>query len=190
MSSVDEHDHPVGVELQEEPSRRRPLLLATAVVLVLVLVAWSAVWWDRTPPVLGGSFETRLDPTPVPGPVLVGITSPATVPGQANVSLVDVSPELTRNDADADVSFLVCELKGDPITAVVAEPIEDHCRRTRPAHDTTIRVAGEYLVMAITARERGTVRVESVDVTYRNGWQLVWLPRTVTVGISARARFS
>lgn len=190
MSFVDEHDHPVGVELQEEPSRRRPLLLATAVVIALVLLAWGSYWWQRSPEPLTNSFETKVDPRPVPGPVLVGITTPATRPGQNNVGLVEVSPELSRNDADADISFVVCELKGDPILTAVAEPIEDHCRRTRPAHDTTMRVAGEYLVMVITARERGAVRVESVDVTYRNGWQLVWLPRTITVAVSARLRFS
>jgi hypothetical protein len=190
MSIVDEHDHPVGVELQEEPSRRRPLRLASAVVLVLVLVAWGSVWWDRTPEALSGGFAARLDPTAAPGPVLVGITSPATRPGQAHVKVVDVSADVARNDADADVSFFVCELKGDPVATVVAEPVEDHCRRTRPAHDTTMRVAGEYLIMVITAREAGAVRIDSVDVTYRNGWQLLWLPRTVTMDVSTRARFS
>ena len=189
MACVHEDDHPVGVQLQEEPRRRRPLLLASLVVATLVLVAWGSVWWGRTPEVLAADLRSKPDPAAVPGPLLVGVTAPATRPGHANVALVEVSADLARNDADADVTFLVCELAGEPVTTVVGEPVEDHCRRTRPAHDTTMRVAGEYLLMVVTAREKGAVRIDGVEVTYRNGWQLAWLPRTVTVAVEARARF-
>jgi hypothetical protein len=184
---VDEVDHPVGVERQEEPSRRRPLTLAVAIVVALVAFAWVSYWSQRTPEVLTGGSTVAFEPGPDRGPFQVGVIFPATSGSVDNVELVELRPVVARNTADAIIGFTVCTPKGEPVVSAVGT-LDDICTRTRPAEQTTLQAAGEYVVMTIAPEHAGVVRVTEVEVTYRQGWQMLWLPRTVELGAGARVK--
>jgi hypothetical protein len=184
--------HPLTqVTPAEPPPRRTPYALSVLIVVSLLVLAWAAAWSQRTPEVLDmRSSALSVEPGPGRGPFHFAVVPPATSGIVADVSLVELRPVVVRNTADATISFVVCSAragKTEGLGAVVG-PLDEWCTRTRAAKDTRLRVAGEYVVMTIAPEQAGTVRVSAVEVTYRNGWQLLWLPRTVTVPVSARVK--
>ena len=96
---------------------------------------------------------------------------------------------VARNTADATIGFVVCTPRaGGRGLVPTPSSLDESCARTRAAEDTTLRAAGEYVVMTIAPEQAGTVRVTGIEVTYRQGWQLLWLPRTVELPLSARVK--
>ena len=186
---MDEHDHPVGVERQEEPPRRRPLTWAVAIVLFIVALAWVAAWSRQTPAVLQDGDASSFPAGPDRGPFHLTVVQPATSGSVDDVSIVEIVPVVSRNTADATIDFVVCTPRsGQPVLLAESESLDKACSRTRPAEDTTLRAAGEYVVMTISPEQAGTVRVTGIEVTYRQGWQLLWLPRTAELALSTRVK--
>ena len=189
MVAVDDVDHPLGVTPQEAPSRRKPLTLAIVVVVGLVGFAWVAGWVRQTPEVLHDGDAVSFPAGPDRGPFHVTVVDPATSGSVDDVQLVEVEAVVTRNSADAVIGFVVCTPRaGRPPLVADTRSLDESCTRTRAAQDTTLRAAGEYVVMTISPEHAGTVRVTGIEVTYRQGWQLLWLPQTLELEHGARVK--
>ena len=189
MVAVDEVDHPLGVTPQEAPSRRKPLTLAVVIVLGLVGFAWVAGWVRQTPEVLHDGEATTFPAGPERGPFHVTVIEPATSGRVADVPLVGIDAVVARNSADAVIGFVVCTPRAErPPLVSDTRSLDESCARTRAAEDTTLRAAGEYVVMTIAPERAGTVRVTGIEVTYRQGWQLLWLPQTLELSHGVRVK--
>jgi hypothetical protein len=88
------------------------------------------------------------------------------------LDLRSVTPRITVNTAMADVRVLICH-RNDSITALGADSLF-FCDSTQPFTPGTLTIGHDdpgqtSIVLAITTRHLGTVRIEGVHVNYHDG---------------------
>lgn len=89
-----------------------------------------------------------------------------------------VTPVFERNTAHADVRFLVCSI--DPASGVGGvglvgrRSFEEVCPEPVPAEGAWFQpspTARQDVVMAVTPRTDGAVRISAIEITYTQGWR-------------------
>ena len=80
---------------------------------------------------------------------------------------------ISENTADADIELVLCRHSGDGtdiIGSIMAEDVSSYCLEELPiggAHESFPSTA--QLLFRITPRQPGTVQIEGIDLTYRDG---------------------
>jgi len=104
------------------------------------------------------------------------ITAPWGASGEVHIDSVE--PHVVTNTADAEVDFYVCRLAdaADGRLGNGGQDLADEfCGQLLPAEGGVglqlDRDARQQLLVKVTLREPGTVRVAGADVTYSDGWQ-------------------
>ena len=162
--------------------RSRRSLVATALVPVLALGAGA--WWVTHP-----SDAFRQQGSTMALPVAVGETGLAGlfVGAGREVTLRDVRPVLTTNTADATVRVVLCQPVADLIGSGRGT-VESACSRVLPLEGAALsgeRAGRPYLLVAITPKRAGTVVVDGVEISYRDGVRRGTETAGVTVKVDA-----
>ena len=88
-----------------------------------------------------------------------------------SVDLRSVTPRITTNTADADVTVLMCTVGLDPIGATTATG--PYCTSVSAFHPGNVvlgsRPGSTDIVVAVRPHRAGTVHVEGLDVNYHLG---------------------
>jgi len=97
---------------------------------------------------------------------------------EGTITIQSARANVVQDSADADVTFYVCSIA--PLAGVGAigssneEDMHELCSSLVPAEGATLRLHAipmQQVVMAITLRRPGLVRVDGMDLDYTLGWQ-------------------
>lgn len=90
-----------------------------------------------------------------------------------SITVVAASPNVVENTAEADVELVLCQHSGDGqdiLGTAAASDIDAACTALLPVEGTTFASPTEaQLLVRITPHQAGTVRVEGIDLSYREG---------------------
>lgn len=90
------------------------------------------------------------------------------------MTLLEAEPNVVENTAGAKFSFHVCVVKGAGISSVHGD-LERWCSEVIELDDAGLSVPlapkDHQLIMTISAAHAGELRVQGVDLTYRDGLQ-------------------
>ncbi len=160
-------------------------VVASLTVVALVL---GASWWVTHPNVFAGQGSTlRMAPLAVDATGLVGLPMKAPV----DVMLLSVRPNIIQNSAHASFDVVLCTQRGADSLGSGRSPLSQWCSSISDPHGATLHgltqepVAGDYLVLMITPRWPGTVRVDGLTIRYRNGLQTGTQTTGMTVIVQA-----
>lgn len=153
---------------------RRVALLAGALVALAAL--GGGVWW-LTHPTWFGDFGGEEGVVTTPGrPVWIGVTSFNSSEPDVTVHLDSVLAHVVSDTSGATVTSFVCTnrprlaMLGSGTTAMMRQSCV-HLERARDADMTVGRGHPEYLMLRTRPAHTGRLRIDRVDVTYRNGLQ-------------------
>lgn len=158
-------------------ARRAAIVVAGLVVLAALA---AGVWW-LTHPTWFSDFGAEEGVVSTPGrPVWVGVTFPDVGRPPVSVHLDSVTAHEASDTSGATVTSFVCTNRprtgrgiravGSGGTAVVRHYCV-HLARARDVDMTVGRGHPEYLLLQIVSAHLGRLRIDRVDVTYRNGLQ-------------------
>lgn len=163
------------------PPTRRPLLRRLAVaagVLALVGGVAAAGWTWRHPHAFdetGGGTVGMVD-VPVGQAAYFGMTFDE--PDASGTVAIDSAAAHIDGSAEASVDYLVCtaDPAGEPgmIGSASESDISEFCPTLEPLEGATYEFNAtprQQLVLAITPSGPGRVRVDDVELSYRDGWQ-------------------
>ena len=151
------------------------VLVGTSVSVVIVVVAIFCFW--ITHPGVVGEYEGGQGLELSVGDTLVADSGVYTVSGDDLDDLIMITvgsavPRVSENSADADIELVLCRLldSDSRIGSIPAEELTSYCAEEIP-------VTGAYeslpltaqLLLRITPRQAGTVLIEGIDLTYRQG---------------------
>lgn len=166
----------------EQLGARRKVVTVVALLAAigaLVALAFSGYWLTHPNRMTYGNLiGTRI---PVDEPVVMGIYVSTEDPGidgdtdPVPVTLTGVEPRVEVNTADASLEILLCELgPGARIGNIGTSSVrylERVCAGLRPVDQPVENFTGTggFLVLVVTPRQPGLVRVDGFDTTYRDG---------------------
>jgi hypothetical protein len=110
-------------------------------------------------------------------PLYVGMSYPED-DADGTITIRSASANVVENSAGADISFHVCTIA--PHTGIGAigssneKDMHEYCDALVPADGATLRLDADpmqQVVMAVTLRQPGRVRVDGMDLEYTLGWQ-------------------
>lgn len=166
----------------DEASGRSPLAVAAVCLVVALLVAglaWGAWWW-RHPTVFdeAGGWDVGSGEKLSAGKLPIHITMDLTAgKSSGSVTLVDAEPHFRTNTAEAAVSFHVCQVK-PPNDFFIGVPgaLSSWCSEVTEIDGARFPLSVSarprtQLVMTIESAESGELRLEGIDLTYRDGLQ-------------------
>jgi len=164
-----------SVETEPPPSRRREEFLIIAVIVVVLLTMAAVVWshsakaFDR-----GGTVQTGTVSGDAPRFISLEAYSGGGGTHLNSVHLNSVRPIVVQNTANADVTMLLCQPKGDGDFAGDASSAEmsSFCSSTesfRPVTGSFYPKGTWLLVAQITPRQPGVVQIAQFNVTFREG---------------------
>jgi hypothetical protein len=159
-----------------QPRRTRRRWLLAGGVVFIVLVALAIIWWWRwlySPHALesGGGYELGAR-----RPVGATFYSPAMVlpDGKQPITLDvrSVTPWVVQDTSNATVKVLVCH-RNDSISHMGSDDLS-FCAWTKPFAPGTLTIGSDdpgtnSIILAITTTHLGTVAIDGVHVTYRQG---------------------
>lgn len=123
-------------------------------------------------------------------PVLIGMDT--TYPA-ATVTLKDVTPVVVENTADARVETMICQKRGRTGIIMVTGSLRSYCRATPDADGYVLRksaISDEFILVRVTARQPGQVRIDGVKIAYARGWRSLGLRVHARAGITAELAVS
>lgn len=180
-------DVPTGATDPARTDRRRParVLLAAAVLGALAAAAW---WWTHPQAfdAYGGRGRTE---------VAVGRTANLNllVPSRdVDVTVRSIRADVVQDSADADVELVLCGPVDGAFTGDSVGPLGPaQCSSVRPATEATdVDWGREALVVRVTPRRQGTVRIAGALVRHTRDWRHAWQTGTERTGtelvVSAR----
>ena len=148
----------------------RRSVVALAVIALLVV---SAVWWEFNPRILGvGGYEVGFDRGEIGRAVYFDAGVRNESHSNRTIDVRSVRPVIVTNTAAASVGVLLCH---NPPTDTdqlgVASDLAYSCTSVSAFRPAPIALSGLGLqiILAVTPNARGTIRISSVDVTYRDG---------------------
>ena len=166
---------------------RRPHLLPTtprrALVFALVIAAVSGLaalgLHLRQPTAFRETdgWAAGVENRDLDDPLYVGM-SYADDDAEGTITIRSARAHVVENSADADITFYVCALA--PLTGIGAigssneQDMRELCDSLVPADGATLRLDAQpmqQVVMAVTLRQPGRVRVDGMDLEYTLGWQ-------------------
>lgn len=175
----------------DPPRRRRRVVAWTLGPLVAAAVVWG-LWWLTHPTVFyPADTETWTHKYASAGleTLHVGMAYPKRSHRDTSVRVTGADPLVMKNTADADITVHVCHERGTGIGSVTGN-LRDYCRAIlNLAAEPTLTLAPrarERLILTITPRKPGQVRVAGLKLTYRHGWQ--YGPQPVGEHVLARFR--
>jgi hypothetical protein len=159
----------------------------------MLVAGWFAWDWWTHPTQLGPAGNRFWSRQGAGGlrPLHVAVTMPTLNDERETLTVTRVEANVAADSADAVVIFTVCTLRPgqDPIMSAHGR-LDAYCAATRPADGAELVLGphgqGDYLIMTLTPSRPGVVRVPSVDVTYRHGWNRLRQHGTETTGMSVR----
>lgn len=160
-------------------------VMATGATLLAVLVAVGVYVRAETQEDFTWGNETS-GPVKVGEPVLIGMDN--TYPG-ATVQLKDVTPVIVENTAKARVETMVCQKRERTGIIMMTGSLRPYCRATRATDGYQLSKAArddEFLLVRVTARQPGRVRIDGLKVAYSRGWRSLWMPVHGRAGITAK----
>lgn len=172
------------------PGRRRRVVIWTAAALVAGAAMWG-LWWFIHPtvfhPVNTEAWSYKYDNADMET-VHIGMAYPKKSYWDSTVRLTDADPLVLENTADAEITIHVCHERGIGIGSVTGS-LREYCKSIlNLAAEPTLTLAPqarERLILTITPRRSGRVRIVGIDLTYRHGVQY----GTQAVGEHVLARF-
>ena len=159
-------------------------------MLLLLVLGWGWHWRTHPTALPDAVFATGSTRFPPGSTHFAGVVS--ALADADSVRIDRIAAVVTTNTADADVRFLVCTV--DPaggaggVGLIREKDFARTCPDPVPAEGGAVLTpeAGRHqdVVMAVTPRRRGDVRIEALQVTYRHGWQRG--TQTIAVGFVGR----
>lgn len=149
-------------------TRPRPHHLRwVAVTVAVVTIGAFIVWWTR--PDAFGPYGNAVSAQLVVGETLDVNLSVTSI--QEQVTTHALEPRITENTADADIDVVLCELDGDDRLGAGTGELDRYCTSVRPATAGQIDWRRNDLMVRVTPRRAGTVRIEGTEIGYTRGWR-------------------
>lgn len=151
---------------------KMPAAIALVVAVVVAAAAYGGVWLFG-PRALQGAGAAAVSASVAPGhPVFVGdVASP--VHEGTTLDLRSIAPVVVRNTSRAVIRMVVCHLRGATgIGTAGPATVRASCDSLQPFRPGDYRLAfrnGDEILMRVTPRRSGVVRVAKFAVTYRQG---------------------
>jgi hypothetical protein len=174
-------------------------LAAGGVALVVILAVGWAAWWLTHPNVLfplGNGVGTKMvvGETNAYGTTIItdrGHDGNGSQP--VTITIHRVTPVVTENTANANVSVVLCEgPQAGSVGAVTAADVAQLCQTTTPVADESKfsfnYLKGQQLIVLITPRQPGVVVIHGFQVTYQDGLRRGTQLTGVNIKVHARAR--
>ena len=133
----------------------------------------------RHPPAFDevGGWAAGVENRDLGDPLYVGMSYPHD-DAEGTITIRSARANVVRDSADAEIAFYVCTIA--PLTGVGAigsgseKDIQEYCDSLVPAVGATLRLDAQpmqQVVMAVTLRQPGRVRVDGMDLGYTLGWR-------------------
>lgn len=173
--------------------RRRNMILASVLAVVLVVavvMAWR--WWTHPTAFsgLGDSYRSaplRLDEAALSTTVIF----PKVSGSDETITIDGLDAVFANNSAEADATFWLCHMAPgeDPIGAVhdpgsSCNEIEAFKPAMRFQHG--VAPDSDYLFVTITPTRRGVAHLATVDIDYRRTGDHLWQRGTQTIKVDRR----
>lgn len=179
------------VRPEKDAARWRPITRWVLVLMVSAAVGWG-LWWLAHPKVFhevdsehwgqkytGGGMEA----------IHFGMAYAQKPYWSSSVRLTEADPRVAENTAGAKITVTVCRGDGEGLGSATGN-LRDFCTSIlNLAAEPLLALApesDERVILTITPRRPGRVRVVGIDLTYRHGWQY----GTQAVGEHVVARFT
>ena len=167
---------------ERSPRRRRITIAAISVVCILAVAALAVLGWKWRHPTFFPSASNSVSEgvTTRPGVVTwIGMTYPNTARAPVTLHVDGVEPRVDSDSADAHISFFICTNiqppgPGELALGSVRGNVSSYCSHLVPASNVDMAIGrGHYqsIVMRVVATRLGQVRVNGIDLRYRDGWQ-------------------
>jgi hypothetical protein len=148
-------------------------------------LAAAGAWWMTHPAALPSGQPPVTTSTPITVPLYLGVLGPHVDGGTRTLHLSDVTVPIAEDPGSGVVEALIC--RGGSI-AQTTDP-QAFCSELESAKGNTIVLgAGDQLVISVESHTAGTLRVDPLIVTYREGLQFATQPTgpRITVTIIGR----
>ena len=153
--------------------------MVVAAVVVLLVVVYAA-WWSR-PGALGGWGSEVWVPVDVDETANVGLQLGFADDERLHVH--EITPVVVANTADATIEVVVCRSRvGDGLGASRGS-LEPDCVSVDPVTPDVLSHRGRSVVVRITPRKEGVVRIDGADVRYTRGASHLWQTGTEQAGV-------
>lgn len=177
---------------EDDAGRRRQVALWVLAFLAFATVAWG-LWWFTHPKVFHEvyteSWSQKYDGGGM-APLHIGMAYAHKPYWSSSVRLTDADPLTVENTADAKITVTVCQERAGADIGSVTGDLRDYCTSIlNLTAEPLLSLApedNERVILTITPRQPGRVRVVGMDLTYRHGWQY----GTQAVGEHMVARFT
>lgn len=174
----------------DHPGRDRRVLTWTLAALGTAAVLWG-LWWLIHPTVFHPAdtknWSHKYNSADMET-LHIGMAYAKKSYWDSTVRVTAADPLVLKNTADADITVHVCHERGIGIGSVTGN-LRAYCKAIlNLAAEPTLTLtpqAREQLILTITPRQSGQVRVAGMNLTYRHGLQC----GTQTVGEHVLARF-
>ena len=152
------------------PQARRALTISTVAMLVTVLLTAGGRWLTHAD-ALSPSGNQVTAPTTVGR--TVWLAANVETGGEA-LQLRRVTPHLLANSSGATVDVVLCRRSADPLgVGAQADPPTRQCSALVPVGSADVilsqRPGGAELLVRVTPRRHGLVRIDGLDISYRTG---------------------
>jgi hypothetical protein len=168
---------PAGPKASRPETPRRALVWVLVIAAVSGLVALGLHLRQPTAFNEAGGWATGVENRDLNDPLYVGM-SYAQDEAEGIITIRSARANVVQDSADADIEFYVCSIA--PLAGVGAigasneKDMHDFCDSLVPADGATLRLNAlpmQQVVMAVTLRHPGLVRVDGLDLDYTLGWQ-------------------
>lgn len=164
-------------------TRTRPLRLLAAMIVLAAVVAAAAWWWmhPRAFDSYGGQVGAPVEPG---GTANVNLNVPRQ---DLDVTIRSISVDVAENTSDAEIDLVLCSHPAAP-DAVLGAGFGDlgraDCSSVRPAVGVrSVDWRRESLIVRVTPRQAGTVRITGAWVRYSRDWRHGWQTGSERTGI-------
>lgn len=174
---------PLATQRERSPWRRRITIAAVVIACLLLVAAVAVLGWRWRHPTFffpAGSNSSIEGVTTQPGVVnWIGMTYPNISRTPVILHIDDVEPRVASDTAGARISFFICTNIQPPgpdelALGTARGDVSKYCSHLVPASNVDMPTGrGHYqnIVMRVVATQPGKLRVNGIDVSYRDGWQ-------------------
>jgi hypothetical protein len=143
------------------------VLVATA-ALLLPLASWQ---WQRNAYSLAGRGTRLVVPTTVGPALYIGDVANGRARGHQTIDLQSIRPRIVADTADATVTFWICR-SASRIGSAGPDLVNRLCTPLTALTAGRLDVGAatdEQLLVAISPRHAGVIRIDGFDIRYRDG---------------------
>ena len=168
--------------------RLRWRVLLIALVLLIAVGVWRAVWWVQHPTLFPDARDNESGPATVSQPLFVGLTFPDDGQAPTTLHLESVGIGVRSDTSAARLLPVVCEAPaqaggGSALGFGSGEDARGLCLHPVAAHNVTMTLGRghqQYIVLEIVPTKPGTLTIDKFDLSYSHGLQ----DGTQTIGMN------